>query len=104
LTQVKTPTAQSGEAAGMDHRADIDCCCHATGVAIEGGVVAQALGLAADVFRRLIGDHHIVVRCERGVGDDEGLYRATFYHGSHRARLVVDAEGQILTPIAIDHG
>jgi hypothetical protein len=104
LTQVKTPTAQSGEAAGMDHRADIDCCCHATGVAIEGGVVAQALGIAAEVFRGLIGDHHILVRCERGVGVDEGLYRATFYHGPHVARLVVDRDGHILTPIAIDHG
>ena len=73
-------------------------------IPIDGGLVAQALGIASDAFRRLMAEHHILVRCERGTGDDEGLYRATFYHGPHVARLLVDRDGHILTPIAIDHG
>jgi hypothetical protein len=86
----------------MDCRIDI-ATRPARGIAIDGGIVARALGIAVDAFHRLMAEHHIAVRCERGTGEDEGLYRATFYHGPHVARLVVDRAGHILTPIAIDH-
>ena len=87
----------------MDRAIDI-ALCPTREIAIDGLIVARAMGLTIDVFRGLMDDRKIAVLCERGTGEDEGLYRATFYHGPHRARLVVDAEGQILTPIAIDHG
>jgi hypothetical protein len=35
----------------------------------------------------------ITVLCERGTGEDRGLYRASFYHDGKRVRLVVDADG-----------
>ena len=38
----------------------------------------------------------IATLCEGGTGDDEGRWRATFWHGRARARLVVDAEGRII--------
>ena len=34
--------------------------------------------------------------CERGTGEDAGLYRATFYHGTKRARVVVDRQGRFV--------
>jgi hypothetical protein len=33
------------------------------------------------------------VLCERGTGEDAGLYRASFYHEGKRVRLVVDGDG-----------
>ena len=65
-------------------------------VEIDGALVARALDLEVEEFRRLMDDRRISVLCERGVGEDEGLYRASFYYGERRARMVVDANG---TPV-----
>ena len=65
-------------------------------IAVDGELVARALGLEVAVFRQLMEDRRIRVLCERGTGEDAGLYRATFYHEGARARLVVDGEGRIL--------
>lgn len=71
-------------------------------IPIDGDVVARALGLATEDFRRLMDQHRIAVRCERGIHEDEGLFRATFYHGPHYARLLVDRIGRMVAPIATD--
>jgi hypothetical protein len=62
-------------------------------VEIDGALVACSLGLDVEAFRKLMDDRQVTVLCERGTGDDEGLYRATFYYAGKRARLVVDARG-----------
>ena len=67
-------------------------------IAIDGDIVARALGLDFDEFRQLMDQRKIAVLCERGTDEDEGLYRATFYFERSRARLVVDAEGRIVAP------
>ena len=63
---------------------------------IDGALVADQLGLAVDEFRQLMADGKIRVLCERGTGDDAGRFRASFYHGTVRARLVLDAGGKLL--------
>ena len=66
-------------------------------IEIEGAVVARALGLDLDVFRQLMADRKITVLCERGTGEDNGRYRASFYYGNRRVRLVVDQDGRVLS-------
>lgn len=66
-------------------------------IEIEGAIVALALGLDVDVFRQLMADRKITMLCERGTGPDEGRYRASFYHGHRRVRLVVDEDGRVLS-------
>ncbi len=65
-----------------------------TTIEIDGVFVARGLELAPDRFRQLMEDRKITVLCERGVGEDSGLYRASFYHDGRRVRLVVDANGR----------
>jgi len=67
-------------------------------VEIDGAFVAQGLGLEIAEFQRLMETHGISVLCERGTGEDEGLYRASFYHGDRRVRLVVDRNGTPVGP------
>ena len=62
-------------------------------VEIDGALVATGLGLALADFRQLMEHRKITVLCERGTGEDAGLYRASFYHEGKRVRLVVDADG-----------
>ena len=47
-------------------------------IAIDGGIVAHALGLEIDAFRQLMAERKVAVLCERGTGADAGLYRASF--------------------------
>jgi hypothetical protein len=73
-------------------------------IAVESDVVARALGLALDAFRQLLDMHRISVQCECGAGEDEGLYRATFYYGPHYARLLLNRDGRMVAPVASDEG
>ncbi len=63
-------------------------------IEIDGALVAQGLGLDVATFRELMTIRKVGVLCERGTGEDAGLYRASFYHEGRRVRLVVDASGQ----------
>jgi hypothetical protein len=63
-------------------------------VEIDGALVALELGLEVAEFRKLMDDGRIAVLCERGKGEDAGLYRASFYHRGRRARFVVDGNGE----------
>ncbi|WP_298580072.1 DUF6522 family protein [uncultured Luteimonas sp.] len=65
-------------------------------VEIDAALVASGLDLEVEQFRQLMEQRKISVLCERGTGEDAGLYRASFYHGERRVRLVVDASG---TPV-----
>ncbi len=63
---------------------------------VDGARIAGLLGLEVDEFRTLMARGKIATLCERGTGDDAGRWRATFWHGARRARLIVDAAGAIL--------
>ncbi len=67
-------------------------------VEIDGGLVARGLGLAPADFRQLMENKKITVLCERGIGADAGLYRASFYHQGKRLRLVIDSVGNPVLP------
>lgn len=62
-------------------------------IEIDGGLIARALGLDQDTFFRLLAQRKISQLCERGTGEDEGMFRASFYHHHIRARIVVDRAG-----------
>jgi hypothetical protein len=67
-------------------------------VEIDGALVARGLGLAVADFRQLMERRKIAVLCERGTGEDAGLYRASFYYEDRRVRLVVDRDGNPCGP------
>lgn len=68
-------------------------------VAIDAELVAPGLGLDVPTFRRLMAAGRISLLCERGTGDDAGLVRGTFHHGSRRVRIVVDRDGRPTGPV-----
>lgn len=66
-------------------------------IEIDATLVAEGLGLPLAEFRQLMEDRKITQLCERGTGPDKGLYRASFYYEGKRVRLVVDAEGNLVS-------
>ncbi len=65
-------------------------------IEIDGTLVARELGLEPAAFKRLMDSKKITVLCERGTGEDAGLYRASYYYKNTRARLVIDANGDVV--------
>ena len=41
-------------------------------------------------------DRKVSLLCERCVGEDEGLYRATVYYRERRFRVVLEPDGRIV--------
>ena len=69
---------------------------HTPVIEIDGALVARKLGLEPARFRQLMEHREVSVLCERGVAEDAGLYRATFYYRERRFRAVLDAGGRIV--------
>ena len=65
-------------------------------IEVDAARIAPGLGLDVTAFRQLMADRKVTVLCERGTGEDAGLWRASFYYGDRRVRLVVDAVGNVL--------
>lgn len=71
----------------------------APSIEVEGALVAAGLGMEVAEFRERMDQGRVRVLCERGTGEDDGLFRASFYFGERRVRLVVDASGNPVGPI-----
>ncbi|HEX5693479.1 MAG TPA: DUF6522 family protein [Arenimonas sp.] len=67
-------------------------------VELDAGLIAEGLGLAPARVPAMVADRRIATLCERGTGEEEGLFRFTFYYAGQRLRLVTDAKGRPITP------
>lgn len=71
---------------------------------VDANLIAEGLGIEAARVQPAMRDGSITSLCERGLGDDSGHYRLTFFHGTLRFRLVVDAAGNVIEKSATDIG
>jgi hypothetical protein len=65
-------------------------------VNIDAALVARGLRLLPKTLLERMRDGKITARCERGVEEDAGRFRLTFFHARRRLRLIVDQEGNVL--------
>ncbi|KFN43236.1 hypothetical protein N790_11030 [Arenimonas malthae CC-JY-1] len=65
-------------------------------VDVDARLVAEGLGLPPQDVPAMVADRRIATLCERGTGEDAGLYRFTFWFGHKRFRLTTDAAGHPL--------
>jgi hypothetical protein len=69
---------------------------------IEASIVAQGLELEPSFVHAMMRNGEITSLCERGVHEDAGRYRLTFFHKSRRFRLIIDSSGTILRRSTVD--
>ena len=62
---------------------------------IDAGIVAAGLGIDPVQLQALMQAGKISVLCERGVGEDQGRHRVTYYQGERRFRVLIDRSGRI---------
>ncbi len=65
-------------------------------VVVDAGLLGQLLQLDPADVSELMRQNAITSVCERGLDADAGQYRLSFFYGSRRARLRVDASGKVL--------
>lgn len=63
---------------------------------VDASVIAAGLGLQPDAVQRRMREGKITSLCERGIDDDAGRYRLTFFHERRRFRIVVDESGRVI--------
>ncbi len=65
-------------------------------IRVDAALVAEDLNITPALVMAGIREGKITSRCERGVGDDAGRFRLTFFHANRVVRLIVDEKSTIL--------
>jgi hypothetical protein len=71
---------------------------------VDAALIGEGLKIEPGLVQLRMRDGSITSLCERGMGNDSGRYRLTFFHGARRFRLVVDAAGNVIERSAADIG
>lgn len=73
-------------------------------VQVEASLLGKGLSLEPSLVPELLRKGAITCRFERGIDEDEGSYRLSFFHDGRRLRIVFDLSGHVLQWSAIDFG
>ena len=73
-------------------------------IQVDASIVGQSLGLEPLQVQNLMRGGKLTSSCERGVDEDAGRYRLTFFHEGRRLRLITDNDGRIIRRSLIDFG
>jgi hypothetical protein len=84
----------------MVKRAEIS----ASGFQLEADLVADVLRVGPEAVISHIRDGSMTTRCEKGIDEDRGRHRLTFFLGNRQARFVIDDSGRILHSSCVDFG
>ena len=73
-------------------------------VLVDAAVIARGLKLEPEAVQELMREGRITSLCERGIGEDDGRYRLTFFSAHCRFRLIVNETGGIVQRLGINFG
>ena len=67
------------------------------GFQVEVELIAEGFGLTPDEVNRRMRDGRMTSRCEKGMGEDAGRWRLTFYSGGRTLRLTLGPDLQVIS-------
>jgi len=73
-------------------------------LSIDAAVIGRGLNVEPSLVQVRMREGKITVLSERGVDEDAGRYRMTFFHENRRFRLVVDDKGNAIQHSTVDFG
>lgn len=73
-------------------------------IQVDATIVAEGLGIDPSRVQELMREGKITSLCERGIDEDHGRYRLTFFLENRRFRLLVDETGNVVQRSSIDFG
>jgi hypothetical protein len=63
---------------------------------VDAAIVAEAFGLTEQELQAMMRKRLITSRYERGIDEDAGRHRLTFFKGKQRLCLIVDEAGRVI--------
>lgn len=73
-------------------------------IEVDATIVAAGLNIDPPLLLERLRDGSVTSLCERGVDDDAGRYRLTFFSETRRFQIITDDAGNILQRLALDFG
>ncbi len=73
-------------------------------VQVDAAIVAEGLSISPELLLERMREGRITSLCEKGVDQDNGRFRLSFFSEHCRFSLVVDESGKIVQRSAIDFG
>lgn len=71
-------------------------------VQVDAAIVGEGLGIEPSLVQAQMREGVITSLCERGVDEDDGRHRLTFFTTSRRFRLIVDDRGNVVRRSSIN--
>ncbi len=74
------------------------------GINVDAAIVAEGFSISPALLMERMREGRITSLCEKGVGQDSGRFRLSFFSEHCRFSLIVDESGKIIRRSAIDFG
>ena len=71
---------------------------------VDATIIGESLGIEPARVQDLMREGKITSLCERGVDDDAGRFRLSFFYENVRLRLIVDEAGDVVQRSTVDFG
>jgi hypothetical protein len=71
-------------------------------IQVDATIVGEGLGIEPSLVQAHMREGKITSLCERGVDEDDGRYRLTFFSESRRFSLVIDETGNVVQRLSVD--
>jgi hypothetical protein len=68
---------------------------------VDASLIAEGLGVEPARVQPLMQEGKVTSLCERGVDEDAGTYRLTFFTASRRLRMIVNEAGEVVRRSAV---
>ncbi len=65
-------------------------------IQVDATIVGEGLGIEPSLLQAHMREGKVTSMCERGVDEDIGRHRLTFFYGSRRFRLIIDEAGNVV--------
>lgn len=63
---------------------------------VDASLIAASFGIGLERVQPLMREGKITSRCERGIDEDAGRYRLSFFHERLNLSFIVDESGEIV--------
>jgi hypothetical protein len=74
------------------------------GISVDTNLIAEGFDMEPSSVQDFVRAGTLTSFCERGIDQDVGLYRLSFFYEGRRLRLIVDCEGRVLRRSLLNFG
>lgn len=72
------------------------------GFIVKAAIIAEAFGVADAAVQGFMQSGEITSKCEKGVDEDEGRWRLTFFYLGRAFRLTIDEDSKVISRARFD--